>query len=366
MILWLFLAMSLAVYLLIKEIYKKYWDKNLKIEVFLPKENVHAGEKSKILEVITNNKFLPLPILETRFYLEKGIIYKNMLNSSISDKLYRRDVFFVGGNRKISRSFEIECQKRGYYTLDNIDTVSYDLFLTRKVLGKHTCFRDFYVYPRKVKTDKIAPLYRKIMGDITSSQRVYEDPFSFSGIREYLPGDSISKVNWKATAKSTELLVNIYDSAISQKVYIFLDTYENKKSYSEYLNEESIKIASALLERMIYQGIDVTLVANGRDIVSNEVLSFVGVKNIGTIGLKKHLSRIEMGFEEEIYNYFIDIPKNAYSIIISKNVEIEQEISKKFDEYTWIVPYRAEKPEIDINHCPWELEMQDVSLEVNV
>lgn len=45
----------------------------------------------------------------------------------------------------------------------------------------------------------------------------------FEQIKEYVPGDDIRTINWKATSKKTQLMVNQYQEEKSQPVYLLID-----------------------------------------------------------------------------------------------------------------------------------------------
>ncbi|MFI3171942.1 MAG: DUF58 domain-containing protein [Eubacteriales bacterium] len=363
MIVWISFIILILIYIIIEKAYQHYWDAHLNIEVSLPSENVHEGDVALITEIILNDKWLPLPILEVFFYLDKGLRYTDISNASVSDKLYRRDVFAVGSKRKIRRTFEITCTKRGYYTLENLEMMSYDLFMVKKFLGSTEMFDDFHVYPRKVRSDRIALPYQQIIGDLAVRKNLYEDPFAFGGLRDYVDTDPMSKVNWNATAKSQGLIVNTFDSTNNQNVTILLDTHENRNSFSGPLNEESICIASALIERLLIQGVELTLEGNALDIVSKERLSLQKLKGLGISLIKQYLSRIELGDESPLTSNHFPIDCSDYIILISKNTNLEDWVRSTFKNYIWIVPYRFEQPSmLSIKeHClPWKLESGDL------
>jgi len=46
----------------------------------------------------------------------------------------------------------------------------------------------------------------------------------FEQIKEYVPGDDFRTINWKATAKTTQLMVNQYQDEKSQPIYSIIDT----------------------------------------------------------------------------------------------------------------------------------------------
>lgn len=360
MIVWISFAIVIISYFIIEEVYKKCWNHNLEIDVFLPEEQLYEGDITNIKEVIINDKMLPLPILEVFFHFKKGLKYTDMANSLVSDKLYRRDVFAVGMKRKISRTFEVACVKRGYYTLESLELMSSDLFMQQKFLGEKQFFKEFYVFPKKVKSEKIGLPYKKIMGDLISRKHLYEDPFSFGGVRDYAITDPMNRINWKASAKAQDLIVNMYESSINQKIVVVLDTFENRNSGSEDLNEESIRIAAALVERLFFQGVEVTLIGNGSDLITKELLCMKHLKGAGVPMIKQRLARLELGEENRIESFFDQVEKDTYVVLISKNLELQTNLEIYFKEFIWIIPYKYQIPEIygmKGRWIPWQLEI---------
>lgn len=264
--------------------------------------------------------------------------------------------------KKISRTFEIQCIRRGYYTLEKVEIISTDVFMMKKFLGEITCFQDFYVYPKKIKSDRIRLPYQRIMGDMLVHKKLYEDPFSFGGIRDYVNTDPMNHINWKATAKSQDLVVNMYESSQNQKVMIVLDTYGNKSRLEEGLNEEAIRIAAALAERLLMQGVEVTLLGNARDIITKKALDIQQYKGLRIEKIKQQLARLERGHEDKVTTLVDRDAKDIYVVLISKNLECKKEYTEAFGEYLWIAPYKnqgVDTIEKEKNMMLWELESGD-------
>lgn len=45
----------------------------------------------------------------------------------------------------------------------------------------------------------------------------------FEQIKEYVQGDDIRTINWKATSKQNKLMVNQYQDEKSQRIYMLID-----------------------------------------------------------------------------------------------------------------------------------------------
>ena len=51
----------------------------------------------------------------------------------------------------------------------------------------------------------------------------------FEKIKNYVPGDDVRTINWKATARSTSVMVNMYTDARQQQIYCLVDKGRNMK-----------------------------------------------------------------------------------------------------------------------------------------
>ena len=91
------------------------------------------------------------------------------------------------------------------------------------------------------------------------------DPFELRSIRAYEPFDPYRSINWKATAKTGALKVNVYAPTISRKVALLLDTGSNQIWEDADLIEESIRICGSLACALIDAGIPVSLASCGID-----------------------------------------------------------------------------------------------------
>lgn len=80
-----------------------------------------------------------------------------------------------------------------------------------------------YVYPRQVDTARIQMICRAVSGMVLSRNRLYEDPFEFSGIRDYRKEDPMNRINWKSSARMGDLMVNQFDATTSVEVTVLLD-----------------------------------------------------------------------------------------------------------------------------------------------
>lgn len=243
--------------------YRKNWSENLTVKLWFETDKVYAGNDTKLYEVIENRKRMPIPVLEVGFHTKKELDFADTENTNVSDFIYKRDVFSVLGKQKITREIPVKCKKRGKYQVSDADITSYGLLYGRHYSQSIETVAGIYVYPRNTDVSDVMTLCERMLGNLQCAKRLYEDPFSFRTIRNYTTDDPMKTVNWKASAKTGSLMVNTFDSVMSQKAMIFLDVEDSGIMKFEDLVEESISIAATVIRKLSRQSTDVGFVYNG-------------------------------------------------------------------------------------------------------
>ena len=86
--------------------------------------------------------------------------------------------------------------------------------------------------------------------------------------REYVQGDSLKRVNWKLSSKTSKLMVRLDEAASSVQPCIVLDLYRDSEKnilYSLKMEEKLIKASFGLVNLLIRQGIACTFVYRSYD-----------------------------------------------------------------------------------------------------
>ena len=290
------LLVLFAVFFLVRALYDRYWNKGLTCDLHFQGEYGVEDETGVLTEVLTNRKLLLLPVLEIDFHMDRRLQFADGQNASLSDQSYRRDVFTLSVNQRITRTLEFKCAGRGYFQIQEAGFTARDLFLTRKYLSGSPQNTSFYVLPRPVPTEQINIPFSRIMGTLLSRKKVYDDPFEFAGLREYSRGDPMKYVNWKATAHAGKLLTNLHESTLSQRVVLLLDMEGEGVRHADRLNEAAVRIACSLGERLLREGIELSLYSNGSDVQTEKpwcLEDFSGAGNV--LALRKRLACVQAG-----------------------------------------------------------------------
>jgi uncharacterized protein (DUF58 family) len=216
-------------------------------------------------EELTNRKLLPLPWVTAEFQLGRGLVFSAGTNSQVSDYYYQNDVFSISMYQRITRTQEFLCDRRGYYRIKSMDLISSNMLVTDKLVHHIPCGAELVVYPRLIDPVGLDFLFRNLYGDIEVRRFTNPDPFAFRGLREYQRGDDFRNINFKATAKSGQMMVNVNSATASQELMILLNLEEYSAWSNEDVFEDAIRIAASAAGHFADQGLAVGLSSNGLD-----------------------------------------------------------------------------------------------------
>ncbi|MFQ9395606.1 MAG: DUF58 domain-containing protein [Lachnospiraceae bacterium] len=108
-----------------------------------------------------------------------------------------------------------------------------------------------YVYPGDVSIDRLKLPMHRLGGVLEGRRGMVEDPFAFAGMREYDGTDPMNRINWKASARSGNLMVNLQNSTYSPRVACFVDVEDVTMWKHMEIHEEAIRLAASLLRSVL-------------------------------------------------------------------------------------------------------------------
>lgn len=221
----LLIAVFLALVLFFgqRKLFDKNWKRKLQVSLAFGEQGVYPGELCTLKQIIQNKKRMPLPALQVKFQADKSLQFQDETEAVVTDHYYRSEVFMVGGRKQITRTLPFRPQCRGKYSIGQIQIAAQDFFMSKKyvaVLPENTMI---YVYPRQLSMKQLLNHNKQVLGEIVERRSYQEDPFYFRGIRPYQPYDPMKHINWKASAKYGELLVNSFESTYSRDVCLLSD-----------------------------------------------------------------------------------------------------------------------------------------------
>ena len=82
------------VYWAVGQLYARYWNKGLSVEIRFSSDHAVKGDEIELIETVANRKYLPLPYIYVKFQTDKSLFFLGKDGSNaVSDKAYRNDVF---------------------------------------------------------------------------------------------------------------------------------------------------------------------------------------------------------------------------------------------------------------------------------
>lgn len=99
-------------------------------------------------------------------------------------------------------------------------------------------------------------------------QKPWPAGYEFYGMRDYVPGDDLRRVVWRAVARTGRVLVREYEQGITDRVSVLLDTdagWHRPGDPSDTF-EAAVRVAAALGVRHLREGFTVSLESGGRQL----------------------------------------------------------------------------------------------------
>jgi len=295
--------MGLLILLLIalqNYIYQRYWDKGLTVNIKFSAKEAFEGDKLHLTQELTNRKFLPLPWLFLNFKMSGNLVFTEdkkhdeELNET-QDGENQNELFSAMMYQRVRRQVAFICNKRGIYRFDRVNLRASDLLHTKQLSKDFKSTNQLVIFPKIIDTSELELLYKKMDAEILSHQLINPDPFEFRGIREYQPTDPAHTVNFKATAISQQLMVNVHASISSKRLNIILNLEPYTAHPDRELYEHSIRLAASIAEHYIYDNVNVAFATNGRDIASRETISMRGGASTAHLySIYESLARIDL------------------------------------------------------------------------
>ena len=169
-------------YFVLDFVYGKLWKKGLKAELRFEERDVEEGDSATLIETMTNDKFLPLPVVKLTFKADRSIEIDEDRNATVSDRTNVVEYFALGGHEVVTRRQPVRASKRGYYLIEEAGIDLPDFF-TVGVRNMYTSqAASLLVCPKMIDTEEVVDLSRQIVGEVVSRNRLYQDVFSFRGI----------------------------------------------------------------------------------------------------------------------------------------------------------------------------------------
>ncbi len=255
----------LACYGIMTRHYEKHWMEDFEVNVAFSEEEAGVGDSLYLYETAVNKKKMKLPTICVKFAASRFLLFEDETQGTVSDYFYRNDVMNIGGFQKVRRKLRFTCKKRGLYSVRDGELVSYDMLYSRSFVHHLEFDAKLLVYPALVSVEPFIPFFQSGNGCMKTDTPLFEDPFSYVGVREYTPQDSMRKIHWKASARMGEWQVKTTEYTAASPVIILLNLESPGVFTLVDVMESSICLAHSLVYYLCSRGVPTGLVVSGNE-----------------------------------------------------------------------------------------------------
>ena len=345
---------------------------NLSLKVDFSKNIAAYGEDIELVEVAENRKRLPLPFIILKFETPREFKFYDMSQATMSDFVYREDMLTMKAFSRHTRRIKVKCSKRGYFVFPRVGITTSDMFLIERFTKDFDNAASLVVLPEILKAPVTDILMSVTLSELQCRRTLLTDPFSLVGIREYGPNDPMKSINWKASAKAGELMINQNASTCAQKVHIFVNLEKYNPKASTSLLEKSISLAYTYLIELANLGIPVSVYTNGRDVLTGNPV--VSESDIGSSAVDKRavmlagidLKKPVLPFAGIVEKYISSIDQSDFILMISPQFNdsfryLLADVKTLHPSLLWVMPCYNTTPEtmlepsISDSYMRWEV-----------
>jgi uncharacterized protein (DUF58 family) len=245
----------------------------------LSAKRVFFGESITLDVSIANCKFLPLPWLhiEEEVPEELKFLKSRTQMSAKPDRSVLSSFLSLGWYHRLTRHYPVQCNKRGLFFFGPTVIHSGDPFGFFKIENTIESQDRLLVYPRILTLEELGIPSRHPFGDVRVKRHLFQDPVQVMTTRDYVSGDPLKHIHWKATARLQRLQTRVFEHTTSVDLALFLDTRSVADNYFWHLInhdalETGVLAATAISADAIKKDFKVGLYTNEYYYYSNSLM----------------------------------------------------------------------------------------------
>jgi uncharacterized protein (DUF58 family) len=246
-------AITIAAAALISRFWVGYVQRRLGALRSVP-EYISYGEDAIVTLEVENRSLLPILWLDLRERVPLGL--------RVVDP--PRMVLALGAGAKQHFTYQIKGQRRGWYRIGPLQLVVGDVLglSTRKL---QTPPSSVTVHPRVVPLPLLSLPANLGLGPLVGKQG--EDPARPAGVRQYVPGDDVRRLDWKSSARQATLLMRRSDPTIAPEttIAVAFGSHDYPQRILGDALERAATVAASVGVALLGYKLSLGLVTNGID-----------------------------------------------------------------------------------------------------
>ena len=249
------------------DIWATYCLRQLRYQRQFSEQRALFGEQVTLSLSVENAKLLPLPWLEIEDTVPRALTMmgQKVRVSFVGDTAILENLFSARWYERVTRRYTLNCNARGVHKFGPTVVRSGDVFGFISNEEALANWQYLLVYPLVAPLTSFSLPSRHPFGDRRAPRRLLEDPSRVIGVRDYVYGDSLRRVHWKATARAMQLQSKIYEATTTYTMIIFLNIntlFDTVYGLQPELQELAICAAASVSDWAINEGFAVGLYAN--------------------------------------------------------------------------------------------------------
>jgi uncharacterized protein (DUF58 family) len=221
------------------------------------RERALIGDVVQVTLEVTNRGWLPAPWLRLHERLPIQLASPPFFQTLVSLQPREQRRF----------TYELRCWQRGWFQVGPLTVSLGDVFGISQRERQFAAGAHLTVYPKILALDELGFPSKSPFGHLRTRQPLYDDPSRVIGIREYQNGDSLRRINWKASASSGILQVKKLEPAMTLEtillVNVNLPEFERQHSYNAA--ETGLVVAASVVNHLAGLRQEIGLLTNGLD-----------------------------------------------------------------------------------------------------
>jgi len=260
-------VLMLALASLISEIWARYCLAGVTYSRRLADPQIGYGEETRLVLEFVNAKPLPLAwlLVHDRFPKQVDLLTDEVVSAPAQPAAVFTTLLSLRWYERVTHTHRVRGTQRGRFRFGPAQLASGDVFGFRRSERWDQSSNDLIVYPKVVPVEMFGLPAGRPMGEWLGRRRVIEDPLRFAAVRDYVPGDMLRAIHWRASAHTGSLQTKVYDPSDTLSLMLAVDVQTVLYGYMfvpEYL-ELIISVAASLAVEALNQRYAVGLYSNG-------------------------------------------------------------------------------------------------------
>ncbi|WYP27436.1 DUF58 domain-containing protein [Alkalihalobacillus sp. FSL W8-0930] len=207
----------------------------------LGRATCYSGEAVEVTITVKKRRLQPFMYLTV----------EDAVPSHVGQATDTRAMFFFTTASTLSFTYRLSNLKRGCYSFHDIHLTSSDFFGWFERRQKVKAETELFVYPRYHQLGDVQAFQTpNHTNGVSATSSFKDEERSLAGVRSYVPGDRLTSINWKQSARRKELMTKEFETYEGKRTIIAFDPYRRTVTPEQFEDvvEQVASIASTFIQ----------------------------------------------------------------------------------------------------------------------